>query len=90
MGDNISRYEQWAAAQASAFAAEHRVAQAALRHAAGAGAPPTVTDLQGALILRSKASALLRDIVLSGTGPQEAARDGVAQAQVQQQSHAGG
>jgi len=64
LSDPLSKFEEWAHAQQAALAAEQRLVQLASE-----GVTPTITDLQHALILRSKASALLMAVASARRGP---------------------
>lgn len=58
-----SKFEVWAAAQATAMKAERHLATAADEWIAGLRSPPTELERQYALIARAKATASLMELV---------------------------
>ena len=58
-----TRFQQWAIAQASALAAERRIAEEARASTENLSPPPSAADIQAALTLRNKATALLMAVL---------------------------
>ena len=67
MSASPTSFEEWAEAQAAALRAEQSLARKAADHAAGKGPAPAAQDIQTAVLLRNRASALLMAVISEGS-----------------------